>query len=181
MKLTHYIEVTVRSDSESCAPDALSMAINAAHRANAKRPFAISFPDMKDNLTGSRLRVFSDSKDHLSDLLAYWKSRGIAEGLRLGAPQEIPAHDAVEYFKHFRTKSQNKKFHPGKKPSDEYFELQFQRLKKMPYIKVSSNSSKQNFRSYILRIAEIGPEMTLGLPNSYGLSSTRNMVAIPVF
>ena len=181
MELTHYFEVSAFDGSESNAPDALALGIQMFHRANTMQSFAIAFPDMERDLTGTRLRVFSSSADHLQALSRFAKSRGLSEVLEFGDIQAVPAHQSVEYFKHFRVKSENKKYLPGKKPSDEYFAEQYKLLRAMPYIWMSSKSSSSKFRSYISRVKQLESSMVVGEPNSYGLSSTRNMVAIPVF
>jgi CRISPR-associated endoribonuclease Cas6/Csy4 subtype I-F len=181
MNLTHFFDVKVHGDSESSAPEAFSLAIKLFHMANTMRSFAVAFPDMKGNKVGPRLRVLSDSKEQLQELASHAKNRGLTEAMKFAPVLDIPDYETVEFFKHFRTQSENKKYHPGKKPTDDYFDQQYVRLKEMPYIWMSSQSGKQKFRAYVERIQILGIGMVAGEPNSYGLSSTRNMIAIPVF
>jgi len=181
MKLTHYFEVSAFNGYELNAPDSLALAITMFHSANTMQPFAVAFPDMKSNLTGTKLRVFSNSMEHLHALCKFAKSRGLEESLEIGKILEVPEYTVVEYFKHLRPKLENQKYRPGKKPSEDYFEQQYKLLKTMPYLKLSSKSGGVKFRLYVARIDSLDASMSEGEPNSFGLSSTRNMVAIPVF
>jgi CRISPR-associated endonuclease Csy4 len=191
--MEHYLEIRLLPDPEFPIAFLMSALYSKLHRLLVQHKdlnIGISFPNYQclDNANkvkatlGDRLRLHGLKKDILVIVASDWLV-GMRDHVRVSDIYEVPLKSAPVIFKRVQAKSNIEKIrrryakrHPEVEDVDMRFPSSLEQRLDLPFVRVKSQSTGEQFRLYIKKIP--ASEKALGEFSKYGLSAT---ATVPLF
>lgn len=157
----------------------IHIAFAAYQHTNGNMPFAVSFPEFKDDDPGRKLRVFGESREELEALNLPGYLHRLTDYIHLPSIRRLPSARIKGYAIYSRyqpdSSAERKARRYAKRHEGTSYEeaLELFKLKKatphMPYIQIKSLSTGEHFSLFIQK-KEVNKE-NKGHFGSYGLST----------